>query len=122
MKIERPWRAVAVTTAAACCIVGAAQTPALAHDYQAPIQASGTGYYYGRIEVRQSHHRILACDKNADGVGVWVEFYTSDGVYHTLDDANGSADPCGSYTNNATTVTQFRGWARNGINTGWHTP
>ena len=61
MKIERPWRRAAVTAAAACCIVGAAQAPAMAHDYQAPIQPSG-GHYYGRIEVRQSHHRFLACD------------------------------------------------------------
>ena len=107
----------AVIAAVACGVILAAQTPALAHDRYVGINSAAS--YFGRIKVTQSHHRIQACDENADGIGVWVEFYTSDGAYRTLDDSNGSADPCGSYTNNSLTVTSFRGWARNGFNTGW---
>jgi hypothetical protein len=120
MKINGACKKTAVMAAAACCMVLAAQTPAVAHDQSVPIRAASS-YYYGRIQILQSHHRIMACDERADGVGVWVEFYTSDGLRRTLDDANGSTDPCGSYTNNSLTITQFRGWARNGVNTGWQT-
>jgi hypothetical protein len=118
MKIKRASKNAAVIAAAACCIVVAVQTPVIAHDQSAPINTAA--HYYGRIRILQSHHRIMACDERADGVGVWVEFYTSDGLRRTLDDANGSADPCGSYTNNSLTITQFRGWSRDGFaNTGW---
>jgi hypothetical protein len=120
MKIKRVRKNAAVMAAAACCIVVAAQTPAIAHDLSRPIDTALQ--YYGRVQVTQSHHRIQVCDENADGVGVWVEFYTSDGGYGTLDDGNGAAGPCGSYTNNSLTITRYRGWSRNGFaTTGWQT-
>ena len=120
MRIERVGKKTMGMAAVACCLVVVTQTPALAHDRSVPIRAASS-YYYGRIQILQSHHRIKACDERSDGVGVWVEFYTSDGLYHTLDDANGNGDPCGSYTDNSVTITQFRGWARSGVSTGWQT-
>lgn len=117
MKVRLVMKGAAVLAAATCGMVVAAQTPASAHDVGRSI--GGDYHYYGLFKVTQSHHRIQVCDQNADGIGLYAEFYTSDGGYHTLSDGNGSDDPCGSYTNNSVTITQFNGHTRNGLSTGW---
>ncbi len=121
MKVKRALTSVAVMAAVTCGIVVAAPTPGLAHDISRAIATPA--HYYGRVQVLQSHHRIKVCDERAEGTGVWVEFYTSDGLYHSLNDANGSDDPCGSYTDNSVTIASYRGHSRDGMaNTGWQTP
>jgi uncharacterized protein Usg len=38
---------------------------------------------------------ITVCDREADGHGVWTDYYTSDLHLHTKLDGNGSASGCG---------------------------
>jgi hypothetical protein len=37
---------------------------------------------------------IEVCDQEADGHGVYTEYYLNDGSYHKRGDGNGSASPC----------------------------
>ena len=51
---------------------------------------------------------VQVCDREADGNGVYVEYYLNNGSYHKRGDGNGSASPC--YKDD---WTQTAYWVRN---------
>lgn len=115
MKLGRVFKSAAAITVVCGGLVVANTATASADINNSPI-ADGYIYIYGTISLTQNNHDLKVCDTKADGVGVYVEYYESNGVYATLSDSNGSASPCGEiYSGYAVTV--FRGHSRDGKST-----
>ncbi|MEU9507582.1 hypothetical protein AB0D32_15025 [Micromonospora sp. NPDC048170] len=73
--------------------------------------------------VTHKYETIYACDREADGNGVYTEFYMS-GSSQTFEisDGNGSADPsCGRVSSGFGEVTKFRVCERGKWCTRWYT-
>ncbi|GAB2963204.1 hypothetical protein [Saccharothrix stipae] len=53
---------------------------------------------------------IQVCDREADGHGVYTEYYLNNGSYHKRGDSNGSASPCAKddWTATAYWVARYR--------------
>lgn len=65
-----------------------------------PAQAYSKLYHgsdYGFTYATRDDH-IMVCDEEADGHGVWVDYYTNDFRMHTMVDGNGSQPPAQSPT------------------------
>jgi hypothetical protein len=116
---------VLIAAAAAICTVFVLSGPASAHGQIVKINDGGI-VLYGYVEVGSTHHVIKVCDQRYDNIGVYVEYYMSNGrgeVYETLSDTNGAASPCGEATlPYGYNVTRFNGHARDGHSTGWRVP
>ncbi|MEU4742498.1 hypothetical protein AB0G02_18820 [Actinosynnema sp. NPDC023658] len=53
---------------------------------------------------------IQVCDREADGNGVYAEYYLNNGSYHKRGDSNGSASPCSKddWTATAYWISRYR--------------
>jgi hypothetical protein len=91
-----------------------------AHAYSGPIyHGSDSAWVYW---VDDDH--ITVCDRESDGHGVWVDYYTSGGGLRTMLDGNGSAAGCAHSRDwyPPQWITSYRLCERYVSCTGWYRP
>ncbi|WP_018349962.1 hypothetical protein [Longispora albida] len=117
-----------LVAAASTTVLATLAGPAAAHDVQKFLYSGGmTCCTLAEANVKNSHTLITICDRAADNIGVYVEFYFYNGRwditdYATVSDGNGSASGCGGYTvPSGYQITKFKIHDRNGKASAWFT-
>jgi hypothetical protein len=101
------FRAKAALMAAAVVIGASAAVAASSPAYAAFLYVITQHQGADHAIFNPADHVAQVCDSEADGHGVYGEFYTPNGVMTTISDTNGSAAGCGSSTLTAS-VYRFR--------------
>jgi hypothetical protein len=107
-------------TVAIGMLIGVLSLGAPADAHQEWTRIRGPGGQVVRGDVRGDHGLLWVCDLNPDSIGVWVEYYLTNGNYGVFTDGNGANRGCGGTDNfwNAG-LSSFQAHSRDGGATGW---